>query len=137
MKVDSTEKVLNSMLEILEHIKDVQSSVIELSKESMVDVSSFLNEKKITPDTRVLNAIQYQDIISQQLNATIEAINSIDKNINFYLRALREDSTIISDGFEKLQSKLNKSLKEAKNKKDAFSGKTLDNSNENEEIEFF
>lgn len=133
---NNTEKILTSIIEILNHIKEVEADVVELSKESMINISNFLSKNSIEADASVIEALQHQDIISQQLSATTEAINSVEKNINIYLHALREDTGIISNGLDKLHNKLSKSLDEAKSKKSAFAGKSLNNS-EQEEIEFF
>ena len=133
---NNTEKILTSIIEILNHIKEVEGDVIELSRDSMMSISNFLSKNSVELDESVIEALQHQDIISQQLSATIEAIGSVEKNINIYLHALREDTGIISDGLDKLHNKLSKSLDEAKSKKDAFSGKSLDSSAQ-EEIEFF
>ena len=134
--MSNTEKILTSMLEILKHIKEVEGDVVELSKDSMMNISNFLSKSNIELDGKVIEALQHQDIISQQLSATTEAIDSVEKNINVYLHALREDTGIISNGLDKLHNKLSKSLDEAKSKKSAFSGKSLDSSAQ-EEIEFF
>ncbi len=134
--MSNTEKILTSMLEILKHIKDVEGDVVELSRESMMNISNFLSKSNIELDVEVIEALQHQDIISQQLSATTEAIDSVEKNINVYLHALREDTGIISNGLDKLHNKLSKSLYDAKSKKSAFSGKSLDSSAQ-EEIEFF
>ena len=134
--MSSTEKILTSVLDILRHIKDVEGDVVELSKNSMMTISGFLSKNSIELDGGVIEALQHQDIVSQQLSATMEAISSVEKNINVYLHALREDTGIISDGLDKLHNKLSKSLDEAKAKKSSFSGKSL-NSSAQEEIEFF
>ena len=134
--MSNTEKILTSMLEILKHIKEVEGDVVELSKDSMMNISNFLSKSNIELDGKVIEALQHQDIISQQLSATTEAIDSVEKNINVYLHALREDTGIISNGLDKLHNKLSKSLDEARSKKSAFSGKSLDSSAQ-EEIEFF
>ena len=134
--MSNTEKILTSMLEILKHIKEVEADVVELSKDSMMNISNFLSNSNIELDGKVIEALQHQDIISQQLSATTEAIDSVEKNINVYLHALREDTGIISNGLDKLHNKLSKSLDEARSKKSAFSGKSLDSSAQ-EEIEFF
>ncbi len=132
----NTEKILTSVLEILKHIKEVQIDVKELSKDSIMSISNFLDEQKIGLNTEVMEALQHQDIISQQLSAIVDAINSVEKNITVYIHALKEDTGMISDGLEKLNSKLSKSLDEAKLKKSSFGGKAL-NENAQEEIEFF
>jgi hypothetical protein len=134
--MDNTKKLLESMVEILSHIKDVQDDVINLSKDSVVTISNFLSDNNIPLSEEVIKALQHQDIISQQLTATTEAIDAIDSNVKFYVHALREDSTILTKGFDKLNKKLISALEKAKSKKSAFSGNALGDNSESE-IEFF
>lgn len=134
--MDNTQKLLESMVDILNHIKEVQDDVIQLSKDSVVTISGFLADNKVELSEDVIKALQYQDIVSQQLKATTEAIDAIDSNIRFYIHALKEDSNILTNGFEKLNKKLVVALEEARLKKSAFSGNAIGDNSEYE-IEFF
>jgi len=136
--MDNTKKLLESMTEILNHIKEVQEEVMDLSKESVVTISNYLGENNLPLNDDVIKALQHQDIISQQLSATVVAIEAIDKNIKYYTHALTEDAGILTDGFDKLHKKLVISLEEAKSKKSAFSGNAMgSDSADDSEIEFF
>ncbi|NWF65936.1 MAG: hypothetical protein HXX81_00535 [Campylobacterales bacterium] len=132
----NSETILLCVLEILEHIKCVENNVLELSKKSMLNINSFIAESNIEINESIVESLQYQDIITQQLSATIDAIESIDKSIKIYLHNLRQDSDIFSDSLEKLQKRLNQSLQNAKDKKNAFSGGAFNEDNE-ESVEFF
>jgi len=121
--------VLNSLDKLLEHIKEVQLDVISLSNDSLLKMSNFIEENNIEVDENILTALQYQDIITQQLTATIKAIDSVKVDIK------RFSHTYDSD--ENLQKKLNTTLADAKEKKDRFSGKTVQNNVDSNEIEFF
>ena len=121
--------VLNSLDKLLEHIKEVQLDVISLSNDSLLKMSNFIEENNIEVDENILTALQYQDIITQQLTATIKAIDSVKVDIK------RFSHTYDSD--ENLQKKLNTTLADAKEKKDRFSGKTTQNDVDTDEIEFF
>ena len=80
--------------------------------------------------------MQYQDIITQQLNATIEAIDSMRSSIEIFSHAYKNDEDLVSESMKKLQEKLNITLQDAKDKKDRFSGKSV-LENADDEIEFF
>jgi hypothetical protein len=114
---------LNSIDELLTHIKDVQLDVMKLSSDSLMKMSSFMEKNNLEIDDNISTVLQYQDIISQQLSATIEAIDSVKEILN------------IEDNSE-LQDKLNLILQEAKDKKNRFSGNSTQDSSD-DEIEFF
>ena len=127
--------MLSSIKELLEHIKEVQVDTINLSKESTMILGRFIEDKNIELDENTAASLQYQDIISQQLSATIEAIESVQKSIEIFENAFQSDEIVASGSMDKLQKKLKSTLADAKMKRDAFSGK-LTHENENE-IEFF
>jgi archaellum component FlaC len=128
--------ILNSVDELLNHIKDVQLDVVKLSNDSLLKMSHYIEENRLEVDDNISTALQYQDIITQQLSASIEAIESMSNSIKVFNHAYENDSSLVNDSLNKLQDKLSLALKEAKDKKDRFSGKTL-NADETEMIEFF
>lgn len=128
--------MLNSIDELLEHIKNVQLDVIELSSESLMKMSSFIEKHGIEVDEDISTALQYQDIITQQLNATIEAIESMRKSMKMFSHAYKNDESLVEQSVVKLREKLNATLADAKDKKSRFSGKFAQN-DADEEIEFF
>jgi len=128
--------MLDSIEELLIHIKDVQLDVIELSNESLMKMSSFMEKNELEIDEEISTALQYQDIITQQLNATIEAIDSMNKSIEIFSHAFKSDEGLANESLAKLQEKLTATLQEAKDKKSRFSGKhALEHAED--EIEFF
>ena len=129
--------ILNSVDELLSHIKDVQEDVIALSNDSLLKMSSFMEKNQLEIDEDISTALQYQDIITQQLNATIEAIDSMKKSMERFTHAYQSDESLATESIAKLQDKLNTTLQEAKDKKDRFSGKFADQSAQTDEIEFF
>ena len=128
--------ILNAVDELLQHIKEVQEDVIELSTDSLLKMSSFIEKNSIEIDEELSTALQYQDIITQQLNASIEAINSMKGSIDRFNHAYASDENLANESMQKLQEKLSITLKEAKDKKSRFSGKTADD-DLSETIEFF
>jgi len=129
--------ILNSVDSLLEHIKDVQHNVIEFSSDSLLKMSDYIEKNNLEVDDNLLSALQYQDIITQQLNATNDTIDSMRSNLNIFIHAYEQDENIVKDSMIKLQDKLNITLQEAKDKQNRFSGKTAQNDEQNEEIEFF
>jgi tRNA uridine 5-carbamoylmethylation protein Kti12 len=128
--------ILSSINELLSHIKQVEEETIQMSQDSMLMLSEFIEKNSIELDESAAKGLQYQDIISQQLTATIEAIASVQKAINIFENAYDSDEKIASNSIEKLHVKLSSTLQKAKDRKDAFSGK-LGHADETDEIEFF
>ena len=127
--------MLTSINELLEHIKEVQVDTIKLSQDSTMMLSRFIEENNIELDENAATSLQFQDIISQQLNATIEAIDSVQKSIEIFENAYQSDEKVVSGSMGKLQKKLKATLTNARLKREAFSGKLR---HENiDEIEFF
>ena len=128
--------IFDSLYELLDHIKQVEQDTINISKEAQLKLSTFMEKKNIELDDEAAEALQYQDIVSQQLSATIEAIELVQKNLQMFAHNFKEDEKIADDSILKLRAKMSTVLNEAKAKKDAFSGHIRDKSDEHE-IEFF
>lgn len=127
--------ILSSINELLVHIKEVEEDTIQMSQESMIMLGEFIEKNNIELDENAAKSLQYQDIISQQLSATIEAIESVQQSIKIFENAYRSDEKIASDSLDKLSSKLTKTLEIAKDRRDAFSGKL--GHDDQDDIEFF
>jgi len=127
--------MLSSISELLTHIKEVEEDIIQMSEDSMLALSDFIEKNSIELDENAAKSLQYQDIISQQLRATIEAIESVQKSIKIFENAYESDEKIANDSLKKLNAKLSKTLLLAKDRRDAFSGKL--GHEDQEEIEFF
>ena len=128
--------IFDSLHELLEHIKQVELDTINISKESQMKLSSFMEKNGMKLDDEAAEAMQYQGIISQQLSATIEAIEFVQKNLQMFSHSVKEDEKIADASVVKLRTKLGSVLEEAKAKKAAFSGHIQDRSDEHD-IEFF
>ena len=128
--------MLESIEELLNHIKDVQLDVMELSNESLMKMSGFIERNKLEIDEDISTALQYQDIITQQLTATNEAIDSMVKSIDMFSHAFKSDEGLAQQSIVKLQEKLQTTLAQAKEKKSRFSGKHAAE-HADDEIEFF
>ena len=128
--------MLTSINDLLSHIKQVEEETIQMSQDSMIMLSTFIEKNSIELDESAAKALQYQDIISQQLSATIEAIDNVKKAINIFENAYDTDEKIANGSIEQLYTKLSNTLQKARDRRDAFSGK-LGHKDENDEIEFF
>lgn len=129
--------ILNAVDELLDHIKEVELDVIELSNASLLSMSNFMEKNTLEIDEDMATSFQYQDIITQQLNATVEAIESMRNSIEVFNHAYESDESLANESMSKLQEKLTLTLEEAKDKKKRFSGKTSDDNTQSDEIEFF
>lgn len=114
---------LNTLNTLLEHIKAVESETIDLTKEAQLRMVRLIEKNGITPDDETLEAMQYQDIIAQQLGATMEAIESVQAHVQYFLHALNQDDTIACESMNKMESKLTMALDKAREKRAAFGGK--------------
>jgi hypothetical protein len=128
--------MLDSIEELLTHIQSVQNDVIELSGDSLLKMSAFIEQNSIEIDDNISTALQYQDIITQQLTATNEAIESMKKSMAVFTHAYKNDEGLVAQSMKELQEKLNSTLAEARDKKSRFSGKHT-SEYADEEIEFF
>ncbi len=128
--------IFDSLYELLDHIKQVEQDTINISKEAQLKLSSFMENKNIELNDEAAEALQYQDIVSQQLSATIEAIELVQQNLQMFAHTFKEDEKIADNSILKLRIKMDTVLKDAKAKKEAFSGHIKDKSDEHE-IEFF
>ncbi len=125
MSAIGIENVFVSITSILEHIENANNNITNMmEKSSNVIVAEISEHHKEGFSSELSEAIQLQDIISQQLQAVSSAIGDMQKNIDVYLHSVRTDHSILNQGIIKLQEKMNIALEEAKRKHDAFSGST-------------
>lgn len=127
---------LHTLDGLLEHVKSVERETIGLTKEAQLRFVRFLDKNGLTADDATLEAMQYQDIIAQQLSATIEAIESAQEHMQYFIHAFSEDDALAAHSIEKMQSKLTGALDKAKEKHSAFSGK-VNREDDDDGIEFF
>lgn len=120
---------------LLTHIKQVEHETIALSREAQLRFVCFIEKNHLQVDDETLEAMQYQDIISQQLSASIEAIESVQSYLQYFSKAFSEDDAIAMLSIQKMDEKLGNALEKAKEKHAAFSGRL--SGNQEDEIEFF
>ncbi|MBV5320429.1 MAG: hypothetical protein JZU62_01980 [Sulfuricurvum sp.] len=120
---------------LLTHIKQVENETIDLTREAQLRFVQFIEKNNLHADDATIEAMQYQDIVSQQLSASIEAIESVQAYLQYFSKAFSEDDAIAMQSIQKMDDKLGNALEKAKAKHAAFSGRL--GSNEENGIEFF
>lgn len=115
---------------LLKHLIEVESEMITLSAKAHRTIAEWIRETNLQASDEVLEAMQYQDILSQQLGATIEAIGRIRE-----LSAQSTEADLITmEKIGLMDTKLVEILEKAQQKRAAFSGKS---DPDDEGIEFF
>ncbi len=132
------EHVFESILSILNYMKVADTSIMTMVEESStVMVEELSRCKNGSFSDELTQAIQKQDLISQQMCALNNAVSEIEQSLTIYLHASRTDHTILGQSLEKLQLKLVNSLEEARKKQDSLMGKTKDSTENSLVLEFF
>ncbi len=93
----------------LEHIKEVQEMIITLNHDSMTLLSDSIFDADVDLCEDGFVALQHQDILTQQLNASTELLEMITKHID-------------EGDLPNLDKNIASALKVAKAKKEAFLG---------------
>jgi predicted adenine nucleotide alpha hydrolase (AANH) superfamily ATPase len=123
---------IETLKQLLDHVKMVETEAMELSKDSQMRITAFIEKHNLHPDDETLEAMQYQDIISQQLSATVEAIEGMQEYLDHFNVALKTED---EKGVEAAVEKLEHALARAKEKHSGFGGKM--HHGDDDGIEFF
>ncbi len=118
---------LDTLDRLLEHVVEVESEMISLSAQAHRRISEWIGASGAEITDEVLEALQYQDILSQQLGATIEAIEGV--------RELLSQNGEDAEALAGIDAKLFGILETARSKHAAFSGRV--HQDDGEGIEFF
>ncbi len=105
-------KTFTALTDALNHIKNVQKNITELNHKSMNSLNDSIFELDLDLPEESFIALQHQDILSQQLSATNDLIDTITEELS-------KDST-------QLEEVINSSLEVAKKKEVAFSGNAFE-----------
>ncbi len=127
--------MFSSMSHLLEHIQEIEKEIIELSEKSTMVFSELIEQNSIEIDEQITQALQRQDMISQQLNATVDAIEEAKRSMQKCQEGMQNDALSVERELEELDRALQNILANAKEKKEAYSGH-FHSQNDNE-IEFF
>ncbi len=120
---------------LLGHVIDVENEMIDLSSRAHQKICTWVGETGQAPSDEVLEALQYQDILSQQLGATIEAIDSLRTHLDAIVGGSSAEGEALSEAIKAVDAKLIEILEKAEAKRSAFRGK--ENAEADDGIEFF
>lgn len=126
---------VNTLDRLLGHVIEVETEMIELSGESHRRISEWMQTAGAKVSDDVLEAMQYQDILSQQLSATIEAVESIRAHLSQMFDCSVKNSAEVIEVIESIDARLVEVLEKAEQKRQAFRGKVHHDVDEG--IEFF
>jgi len=135
--MNSFDQLFESIVNLLDHVQEVEEDVKETSLDAFRTISKKMQEAGVEPDEELMAAFQYQDVLGQQLSATTEAIGAVKQHINFYLHSISQDASMLHGNVEKLTSKLDGLVETARQKRNSFSGHYGDDQQNEDEIEFF
>lgn len=125
-------RLMQTLEGLLEHIKQVESETMVLSREAQAQFNVLIEKAQVTPDDATLEAMQSQDIVSQQLSATVEAIASATACLHECAGIMEcRDTAVLMRCEEALEA----ALETARQKHLAFAGKT--HGDDDAGIEFF
>lgn len=136
MDLKKAKSLLMSIVDIMEHVQNVQSNVAQLLERSALSFHQFLEERGLDADENVLKAYQYQDVMKQQLIAISDAVIIVEKSIRAYVYREQGDEEILCENIDKLLQEIKHSLVRAKKQHEDFSGNALD-AKHHKEVEFF
>ena len=122
----------NILDRLLTHVIEVEAEMITLSGESHRRISEWMNNSGISLNDEVIEAMQYQDILSQQLTATSEAMMSIREHLGEIFDTSNQDALTVIDAID---TRMVDVLDKAQFKRSAFGGKV--HCGDEEGIEFF
>lgn len=117
---------------LLGHVIEVEMEMIALSAESHRRISEWMKCSTGSISDEVLEVMQYQDILSQQLNATCEAMRKIREHLCEDHDLSNENVFVILNTMDERMVEI---LENAQNKHLAFGGKLHHDNDEG--IDFF
>lgn len=125
---------LGTLDPLLKHLIEVESEMIMLSAKAHRTIAEWIRATNLEVSDEVLEAMQYQDILSQQLGATIEAIGRLRELSSQNSDTEYQADLITMEKIGLMDTKLVEILENAQQKRAAFSGKS---DPDDEGIEFF
>ncbi len=114
--------IFEPLIDILEHIKDVQTDMITLSEKSASIFFDHFEQQGLEFTDDVTKALQYQDIFSQQLSVIAHAVTTVADKLKLCQNPLDvHDHSLL----ENLRTELDTLLDDARHKKVAYMGDAL------------
>lgn len=120
---------------LLAHVMEVESEMIDLSGRAHRKISQWIGETGAQPSDEVLEALQYQDILSQQLSATVEAIATLRSQMERMADLPLREEPELEEKVAVADVKLQEALETALSKHSAYRGRA--DAETDDGIEFF
>jgi len=122
----------NTLDQLLAHVIEVELEMVSLSAESHKKITQWISESNLIPGNDIIEAMQYQDILAQQLSATSDALSKIRDHLEDVFSHSSDESNKM---IEIADNQMVQILEEAKFKRAAFSGRR--DQSDDQGIEFF
>jgi len=130
------EKLFVSIDELLDHISTVEQDVGQFTFDAFIAMNRYLQENNLQVDENLAMALQSQDIISQQLSATMDAIQSCKEGIAAFEAYLTTDIEKVKSDLDAITEKFSSATAKAKERREAYLG-NMHNEDSDDEVEFF
>jgi len=130
------ENLFVSVDELLEHIGTVEEDVGSFTYDAFIAVQKYISDNNLVVDDELAIALQSQDVIAQQLNATMDAIKSCRDGISDFEAYLTTDVEKAKKDLDDITSKFQDAIAKAKDRRSAYLGR-MHNQDDDDEVEFF
>ncbi len=129
MQTREIKDFLTLMTKVLKHMETVQRDIMKFSESSTIIFYRTLEKNNLPLDEEQIRAVQYQDIVSQQLNALCTSVEMIEKSFNEFVVTTKrnEDS---NEHLHKLFNELESAYDIAKHNQKVFGGDALEKERE-------
>jgi hypothetical protein len=87
-------KLVLKLLDIIGYISKFNQSVSSTSKQLHVDISEEIN-KDVDMQDSILKLLQYQDIMSQQLDSSVFIIDKVDNDIKDFINGKLDGAKLL------------------------------------------
>jgi len=128
--------LFNSIDELLNHISVVEQDVGTFTYDAFMVVQKYISDNNLEVSDELALALQSQDVIAQQLSATMDAINGFRDGISHFEAYLATDIEKVKHDIDEITKKFDDATAKAVERREAYMGR-MQNKNEDDEVEFF
>jgi len=130
------ENLFVSVDELLGHISTVEEDVGSFTYDAFMAVQKYISDNNLVVDDELTMALQSQDVIAQQLSATMDAIKSCREGISDFEAYLTTDVEKAKKDLDAITSKFQDAITKAKDRRSAYLGR-MHSQDDGDEVEFF
>jgi len=125
-----------SIDELLNHISVVEQDVGVFTYDAFMAMQKYIKDNNLIVDDELALALQSQDVIAQQLSATLDAINGFRDGIEHFEAYLSTDVEKVKHDIDAITKKFDDTTAKAREKREAYLGR-MHNQDKDDEVEFF